>query len=146
MATAKEVSLFIISLADLNDPDGVSNLKLQKLLYYMQGFHLAAFDNSLFRDSIEAWEHGPVVPPVWREYTRFGANPIRLERIEGVPLFSERQHGFLEDVFQRYGYYSGSGLRNITHQEPPWIDAWEHGQNTIITHKSMREYFKTKLV
>ena len=33
----------------------ISNLKLQKLLYYMQGFHLAYFNEPLFEEDIEAW-------------------------------------------------------------------------------------------
>ena len=42
----------------------VSNLKLQKLLYYVQGFHLAVFGEPLFEEEIEAWMYGPVVPSV----------------------------------------------------------------------------------
>ena len=38
--------------------DVMTNLKLQKLLYYMQGFHLAVFDTPLFDEDIEAWQYG----------------------------------------------------------------------------------------
>lgn len=37
----------------------ISNLKLQKLLYYEQGYHLAIFDTPLFDADIEAWMYGP---------------------------------------------------------------------------------------
>lgn len=48
----------------------ISNLKLQKLLYYMQGFHLAYFDTPLFDDDIEAWMYGPVVPCVYNHFKK----------------------------------------------------------------------------
>jgi uncharacterized phage-associated protein len=41
--------------------DVISNLKLQKLLYYAQGFYLAIYGKALFEEDIVAWEHGPVV-------------------------------------------------------------------------------------
>ena len=144
--TASKIALFTITLADLHDPDGISNLKLQKLLYYMQGFHLAALGEPLFREKIEAWEHGPVVPPVWREYAPFGRDPIRLRSpIKGIPIFSPRQFELLEEVYHKYGQFSGTRLRNETHKEAPWKTAWAQGQNTVITHESLRTFFKTRI-
>ena len=52
-------------LASATDYDGgelMSNMKLQKMLYYQQGYHLAAFGTPLFDEDIEAWMYGPVVP------------------------------------------------------------------------------------
>lgn len=56
--------------------DFITNLKLQKLLYYSQAWHLAIYDEPLFQDRIEAWVHGPVVPSVFREYRSFRWSPI----------------------------------------------------------------------
>jgi len=44
----------------------ITNLKLQKLLYYCQGWHLAYHEKVLFSDPIQAWVHGPAVPNVYR--------------------------------------------------------------------------------
>ena len=54
----------------------VSNLKLQKLLYFVQGFFLALLDRPCFSDEIEAWDFGPVVPVVYRNFKEFGSNSI----------------------------------------------------------------------
>ena len=50
----------------------MSNLKLQKMLYYEQGFHLAYFDTPLFKDEIEAWMYGPVIPAVYEHFRSSG--------------------------------------------------------------------------
>ena len=56
--------------------ESISNLKLQKLLYYAQGCFLAVHDKLLFADSILAWQHRPVVESVYKIYKSFGANGI----------------------------------------------------------------------
>ncbi|OQY42717.1 MAG: hypothetical protein B6240_13665 [Desulfobacteraceae bacterium 4572_87] len=48
--------------------DLISNLKLQKLVYYAQGFYLALYDEPLFNEPIEAWTHGPVIRELYRSY------------------------------------------------------------------------------
>ena len=62
---AIDIAKKIICKTDVEHGDTLSNLKLQKLLYYMQGFHLAFFDEPFFNESIEAWTYGPVVPVVF---------------------------------------------------------------------------------
>jgi uncharacterized phage-associated protein len=56
----------------------LSNLKLQKLLYYAQGHHLAERHQPLFTEQIQAWSHGPVVPQVYHEYKSCGSSSIVL--------------------------------------------------------------------
>jgi uncharacterized phage-associated protein len=51
----------------------MSNLKLQKLMYYAQGFSLVLFNKPLFPERIEAWIHGPVIPAVYHKYKGYGA-------------------------------------------------------------------------
>jgi uncharacterized phage-associated protein len=54
----------------------ISNLKLQKLLYYAQGVHLALHDVALFPEEIQAWMHGPVVPEVYQKYKDGGGEAL----------------------------------------------------------------------
>ena len=69
----------------LHDQGGISNLKLQKLLYYAQAWHLALYGEPLFRDRIEAWVHGPVVPPVFGAFKHNKWQPYRFHgRLGGV--------------------------------------------------------------
>ncbi len=65
-----DVAEYFLSLADEEAGDFLSNLKLQKLVYYAQGFHLALFNRPLFMAAIHAWQHGPVVPELYHAYKK----------------------------------------------------------------------------
>ena len=64
---AEQIAQLLLSKAAEGNQELMSNLKLQKMLYYEQGFHLAAFDTPLFDENIEAWMFGPVVPEVYEK-------------------------------------------------------------------------------
>ncbi|MDR1079669.1 MAG: DUF4065 domain-containing protein [Deltaproteobacteria bacterium] len=69
-----------------NDPSELTHLKLQKMLYFAQGWHLAYFDVPLFEDPIEAWKYGPVVRSVYRALNGRPKSEILTEPIEGYVL------------------------------------------------------------
>jgi uncharacterized phage-associated protein len=121
----------------------VSNLKLQKLLYYMQGFHLAYFNTPLFNEDIEAWLYGPVVPVVYNKYKRYGNKGIGKNGAISISL-DDAQEDLFYDVFSVYSIYSASGLMNLTHKEPPWKTT-ETGAGNVISHKKMKDFFKTRI-
>ena len=154
MAThVDDVVRYIVRLGDLyDDGDSITNMKLQKLLYYFQGFHVAAFNsNALFEDSIEAWDHGPVVPPVWRQYTSLGRQPIRISELPGESQgdFSGDQLTLLNNVYDSYGQYTAWKLRQMTHQEIPWLAARDRGKRTgdyEITKDDLGNFFGTRLI
>lgn len=140
------IANFFLSLSEPDVGDFISNLKLQKLVYYAQGFHLAMFDKPLFRESIYAWEHGPVVPELYHYFKENGAAAIPLPTEEATSKFSllsEEQIELLNEVYTIYGQYSAWKLRNLTHQETPWK---ETERNQEIVHSSLKSYFKTLLV
>ncbi len=58
------------------DGEPITNLQLQKILYYIQGRHLTQFNVPAFADEIEAWKFGPVVPKVYYAFCHYGAMPI----------------------------------------------------------------------
>jgi len=62
--------------AQEEDQELISNLKLQKLIYYAQGIHLASEGTPLFPDRIEAWTYGPVVPTLYHHYKTYGSSGI----------------------------------------------------------------------
>lgn len=125
--------------------DGISNMKLQKLAYYAQGFHLALFDEPLFDECIEAWDHGPVVPPLYSVYKANGRSPI--DPPSHVPSLDERTSGLLDEVFDVYGRYSAWHLRSMTHDESPWKDHYspEREADKVIPHEALTRYFKTQV-
>ncbi|MCY0864080.1 MAG: DUF4065 domain-containing protein [Sulfobacillus sp.] len=142
MYAAETVAEYFLSLVDPEAGDAITNLKLQKLLYYAQGLHLALFGRPLFSDRMEAWMHGPVVPTVYHRYKTFGVNPLPVsEDFDPAQLDAETQ-AFLNEVYEVYGQFSAWKLRNMTHTESPWLDAPE-GQE--ISHDRLQEFFQTRI-
>lgn len=119
--------------------DYISNLKLQKLLYYAQGSFLAVNDSPLFDDDIVAWQHGPVVEAVYHQYKCNGANGIPYEKDFDFSEFTEEENELLSEVYSTFGQYSAWKLRNMTHEETPWQ---ETPKNSVIPKEKIMEYFK----
>lgn len=141
--SAKDVAEYFVSLVDEDEGDLMSNLKLQKLLYYSQGFHLALFGLKLFPEPIEAWSLGPVVKSVYNHYKEHGGDPIHFAPDEfDLDKFDAQTGEFLDEIFGVYGQYSASALVRFTHEEPPWKETPTRGE---ITPESMKRYFKTQL-
>jgi uncharacterized phage-associated protein len=141
MADAFDVAAYLLSKADIDEGDGMTHLKLQKLLYYCQGFSIALLGRPLFENKIEAWQHGPVVVDVYHEFKQYENGIILPPCAYGdVSKLTKEEKAMIDDVYEVYGGYSASRLRNLTHSEKPWIDAENKIDNTI-THDAMAEFF-----
>jgi uncharacterized phage-associated protein len=99
----------------------VSNLKLQKLLYYVQGYHLHRLGSVAFTDEIKAWSHGPVVPVVYQKFKKFSWHDIT--DIPAMPNLPEKTSALIDFVWKKFGGFSGPELEDMTHAEEPWIMA-----------------------
>ena len=149
MARAIDVARYLIRLASHEEePDPLTHLRLQKLLYYVQGWSLAQRGCPMFEDRIEAWAHGPVVPAVYHTFKDFGFSfiPDNEDPIEGL---SEEESGFIVSVWEAYKGYSASSLRQMTHDEPTWLDARQgldpaERCEAEITHEAMRTFFSSQ--
>lgn len=144
--TAFDVAKFFIASFQKKNKE-ISNLKLQKLLYYAQAWHLALYGPVLFQDSIEAWVHGPVVRDVFRNYKEYGWHPIS-ERVQADGLDEFSFH--LKEVIRRYGKFDAVTLERMTHQETPWREARgtlapDEPSNRVITTESMKNYYRARL-
>ncbi len=141
--SAHNVAQYFLAQISEECGDTISNLKLQKLLYYAQGFHLAITDKPLFTEHLRAWDHGPVVPSVYHEYKSHGAGAIPKPQGVDFSKFTKMTRGVLDDVYRVYGQFSAWKLRNLTHNEPPWADA---GKDGVISRDSLRSYFRTQII
>ncbi|CRI58982.1 putative phage-associated protein [Pseudomonas sp. TE6288] len=125
----------------------ISNLKLQKLVYYAQGFSLALLGAPLFEERIEAWMHGPVVADLYRRFSQHGSNPIPMPAVFEPTCFSRDQTRLIKEVFEVYGQYSAWKLRQLTHEEDPWRDNYQEGAfSREIPRDEMQRYFRNHLV
>jgi uncharacterized phage-associated protein len=143
---ASEIAKVILRMADPEYGDIISNLKLQKLLYYVQGFHLAMFNEPLFGEDIVAWNYGPVVAEVYHEYKVFASGAIPQPKVEDIKAYDtlkKEQFDLICEIYDAYGQYSALRLMNATHEELPWRSTEIKG---VITHKLMRTYFLTQLI
>jgi uncharacterized phage-associated protein len=141
MLDALDISGYLIRLAGCREQESLTNLKIQKLLYYAQGHALGLWSRILFPERILAWQLGPVVVEVYREYERFGSSSIPIPQDFDLSKFDTDTISLLEDVFGRYGNYSAAQLVDMTHAESPWRKA---RINSEISVKSMQDFFSRR--
>lgn len=122
----------------------MTNMKLQKMLYYQQGFHLAYFGTPLFEDEIEAWMYGPVVPSIYEMYNDKGMEGITGDKEKEIFLTEPNEENLFAEVFRVYSAYSAIGLMEMTHNEEPWKST-PVGKGHIIDKEIIKSYFKTQL-
>ncbi|MBS0206630.1 MAG: SocA family protein [Planctomycetes bacterium] len=143
MITAMDVARYFLTLNDDEAGDNLTNLKIQKLLYYAQGVHLALTDSPLFNEQIEAWQHGPVVPEVYHQFKTHGSNAVTLDVEIDFSKFTDETREILDEVYNVYGQFSAWKLRNMTHEESPWA---ETSQGSAISRRKLSEFFKTRII
>lgn len=126
--------------------DIITNLKLQKLLYYSQAWHLALQDNPLFEEDFQAWIHGPVLPS---QYQRFKASEWRpiLEEIN-LPQLSPAIQKHLIEVVDVFGTETATALELMTHNELPWQEARkgipaDQPCTALISKETMKSFYKS---
>lgn len=146
--SAADVAKYFIYLSsrafvgDNKEREGITNLKLQKILYFAQAYYLAKFNKPLFNNTIEAWEYGPVIPDVYRKFKNYGDKPIISKKDEST--LSEKDKEILKEIWETFGGYSASRLVDISHAHAPWKDAYA-SEDKIISNKSLGEYYRPLL-
>lgn len=135
---------------------GISNLKLQKVLYFIQAYFLIEKDEPCFDERIEAWDFGPVVPVAYHEYKMFGSTNIPtmhsyLHYGSNIWDVERRQYGkcnlkkndqeLINNVVDMFADYSATDLVRLTHNQDPWREAYVPYENNEITINSIKEYF-----
>lgn len=143
MANVYDVADFFIDWANKSEEEHMTNLWLNKLLYFAQGQYLARYGKPLFQDAIEAWDYGPVVPAIYRKYKVCGRNPISVVDDGYTPAnFTVDEQRLLADVLTKYGGYSATALVSMTHRKnTPWRNAYHEGQNCEISKEAMQTFF-----
>ena len=127
-----------LSLSEPDKGDIVSNLKLQKLLYYAQGYHLALYNTRLFSEDLYAWQYGPVVQEVYHEFKGYGAQAIEVPQAFDFATLSPNELELINEVNALYGQYSAVKLMEMTHNETPWQNT---PINSVIDDRLLKEFF-----
>lgn len=142
MISALHVAKYILT----KQTKPITTMKLQKLVYYSQAWHLVWKNEPLFHERIEAWTNGPVVHELHRLHR--GKYTITTESFpvgdEGKLTDSHRE--VVDTVLSAYGKLTGAQLSMLTHDEDPWIYARgpigaAARSTALITLESMHDYY-----
>jgi uncharacterized phage-associated protein len=152
--SVKAVANSLINRA-LIDGQDLTHLKLQKLIYYVSGYYLAAKDAPLIDYGFEAWDYGPVVSSLYYDFRKYGNESISLATdydwdsgaetptppVMGDAIFDK----ILEFVWKNYGHYSAAQLSQMTHETgSPWDKTKKNNseiKNAVISLDTLKEYF-----
>ena len=142
MATVQDVANYMIGWR------AMTAMKLQKLVYYSQAWHLAEYGKPLFRETIEAWANGPVVRELY-DHHRGEYTVIRWPWGDQHEL-TDKERDSIDLVLRTYGAKDPQWLSDETHSEPPWQQAREGlppggRSSTPIAVGSMRDYYRARL-
>jgi len=158
MYNVLDICRYIINYSNEHDYS-ISNLKLQKLLYFVQAYFLISTNDHepCFVEPIEAWDFGPVVPVAYREYKHYGSGSIPpitsylefdLDDIWDVcridyddSMISKNDKELINEVVDEFSGYTATDLVTLTHRQAPWKNAYEPYMNNEIKIDAIREYF-----
>jgi uncharacterized phage-associated protein len=140
MASAHDVAAYI-----LRKLGPMTAMKLQKLVYYCQAWSLVWDDKPLFQEEVQAWANGPVVRELYDRHK----GQYNVLSWDGDPsLLTRDERETIDGVLAFYGDKTSHWLSDLTHREPPWLEAreglspGERGEN-VISHASMMEYYSS---
>lgn len=147
MNNSKKIANYVISLCLEND-FSISNLKLQKLLYYIQWWWLGIFKEKIIDCEFEARTNGPVCRSIYTQYN--GSWYSNLSPTDQVIAPNNPDYdSLINEIVVKYWKLEAWDLVSLTHKEDPWINArkwikdWDPS-NVVIADKSMQEYFSAK--
>lgn len=131
--SSMSVANYIVNSA-IDKEKPVSNLKLQKLLYYVQAASLVENNVPMFDDDISAWKYGPVVETVYHAFKHFVGAPIdecnsaNIEYLDDTDSVDELISGIdkkmIDKVVKSYEEYAALQMVRKTHEEEPWQKAY----------------------
>lgn len=139
MRKAESVANYIIAYA-LKIGHPVSNIQLQKILYYIQVYFLKNKGDSFFKDDIEAWLIGPVIPNVYYQYAVFGPAPITIFNETDIDLDSKEQKELNQIIRDKSVLSPWDMLRDICQEGKPWQLYYEPDARNVIPQKAMELY------
>ena len=134
-----DVARYIVYLSYGNNNYSLTPLKLQKILYYAQGWSCVWDEKFLFDEEFEAWQYGPVNRLVYDTFKTYKGNEIPLSEGKIPKDYKKYELDTIEIVWKNYGHYSANELVEFTHREEPWQSAYK--SKFEISNTSIKCYF-----
>lgn len=155
MYDPRALANFILDVADRRG-FSVTNMALQKIMFFAHGWSLAERGKPLLTATFEAWPRGPVLPIIYRQFSKFGREPIRdratrIDMISGhdeyvSPILANEDADFVQSVTEMLAPVSAFVLSDMSHEpDGPWDLVWNSKQRTnpgmVISHDLIADYF-----
>lgn len=142
--SALDIAKWFVNATDRTSGDAITHLKVQKLVYYAQGWALANFGTPLFEEDLQAWAHGPVAVSVYNHFRDSKFDAIAPQKV--TRRIDDDTADLLAAIHEEYGIYTAKKLERMTHEEAPWLTARgnlppEARCTNVISKDSMQEYF-----
>lgn len=119
----------------------ITNLKLQKLLYFLQGEIVKQTGNRLIREDFYAWQLGPVIPEVYNAFSMYSSST--LPKQESSITIDPQLENHIDAALSKYAKKSAWDLVDLSHSQDPW--KYNHqifGDKAIIPFESIEAFFK----
>jgi len=139
----------------IEDGNPVTQMKLQKLVYFANGIHLAQYDNPLIKENFQSWDYGPVIPEIYQQFKIYGSSPIEdtsllfvfnpsAKKVLESDVLDEKAKETISVTWNSLKDISAITLSAWTHKKgSPWET---HYKNGIIPNEEIKEYFKSEFV
>lgn len=150
--SAQVAAKTMLALADSKGIE-ITNLKIQKLLYFAHGMMLSIYERPLVNEKFQAWKYGPVVVSLYHALKLFGSSPIPLSSVfveywEEIPASDSDALGVMDSVLDQLGGSTGGSLIDFSHDENgPWNAVYyDQSKNIEIEDMAIKDYFNTIVV
>ena len=127
--------------------DTLTPMQLLKLVYIAHGWMLGLYGRPLIRDEVQAWQYGPVVPPLYNAVRQFRSMPVEgpLTTRRSEPL-DRYEESIIEQVYRIYGQMSGPALSRLTHAAgTPWAKTFRDGEFGVVIPNDIIEDHYSRL-
>lgn len=142
---ASNIAKLLLYWNTFNGDLPITNLKLQKLLYYAQGWSFVELKKELFEENIVAWKYGPVIKEIYNEYKQFKNLPIELNINSFNAIEKQFDKATIEYLKRFYNLYIDTPAHELvasSHQEKPWFFTFNmKGEGAIIEKDLIKEFF-----
>jgi uncharacterized phage-associated protein len=138
-----DLCTYIIYYSNTQSYD-ISNLKLQKLLYFLQAHYLVTQYQPLFTTPIEAWSVGPIIPSVYKKYAAYGSGNIPIDTTTEpllLPELSAPDKQTISEIVDHFADYTATDLVYITQNQAPWKRSYNPTKHNVIPLKVIYKYF-----
>jgi uncharacterized phage-associated protein len=153
--SALAIATKFISLG-IQNSQPISPMKLQKIVYFAHGLHLARYGKALINENIQAWEYGPVIPVIYHQFKKWGNNPITESPkigllmgekfIPGLDILDDDAEQTIRLAWDVTKEISASQLSNWSHTEgSPWSKTFNGVGSNPISNEEIKNYFSTQM-